>query len=366
MTFANFIFVVFLLLSLLVFAVLVLLVRQIKKDGRLPPEKLSTLTAILFIPALIIFALVFKGIAGWRSNIQLQNNQIEVGAFVKSVYQPLAVSQQKLHAKLSETNSLLLEIESMELTYPNHVELVRHVKKQWKAGQAVLFKTYHNTDKQIRRAWIAHNTMDREDVLSKFSKQAVHLEVQIHKAEKKYLTHIYSVQTQMVRSLDQARRLLDSHRKPARTKKGRLANKLLSEKIRPFSSTTSAEIIGYLSLVDVQLQDEIATLQQLIRHAGQQMLVLNNHLYKNRDLKLPLTKAINDWKLFEEVSKQQLQQILFAIEAEFVARKLGLSGNSPAVRAMHKSLLIGIPAIVGKAHKKRKAIDQSYNIKGII
>jgi hypothetical protein len=168
----------------------------------------------------------------------------------------------------------------------------------------------------------------------------------------------------MVRGLDQARRLLDSHQKPARTKKRRLENKKTSESIQPFSPTLSTELIGYLSLIDEQLQTYIDTLQQLIRHAEQQILVLNNHLHKNRDLQLPLTKAISDWQQFEKLSKQQLQQVLFAIEAELVARKLGLSGNSPAVYAMHKSILKGIPAIVSKAQKRRIAIDQSYNIKG--
>ncbi len=364
MTFANFIFFIFLLLSLIVFVVLALLVHKIKNAGRLSSDKLSTLTAILFIPAILIFVLVYKGISGWRSDIQFQYDQIEVSSFVSQIYEPLSVSQKLLQEKLYITNSLLIEIESMELTYFNHIEMIRHVKKKWREAQAVLYKTYQNTDKEIRRAWIAHNTMDRNDVLSKFSKQAVYLEEDIHQAEKNYQSLIYSVQGQMVRGLDQARRLLDSHQKPARTKKRRLENKKTSESIQPFSPTLSTELIGYLSLIDEQLQTYIDTLQQLIRHAEQQILVLNNHLHKNRDLQLPLTKAISDWQQFEKLSKQQLQQVLFAIEAELVARKLGLSGNSPAVYAMHKSILKGIPAIVSKAQKRRIAIDQSYNIKG--
>ena len=72
---------------------------------------------------------------------------------------------------------------------------------------------------------------------------------------------------------------------------------------------------------------------------------------------------INDWKALEANSFARMNQILFATEAEYIALKLGLSQNSPTIKAMHKSLLVNLPAIVGKAQKERKSIDQSYNFK---
>ncbi len=362
LTYANFIFVVFLLLSLLVFVVLILLIRQIKKDGRLAPEKMSTLAGVLFIPSIIIFALLFKGLLDWRAEIQQQNNQIEIESFVGGVYQPLVKSRQSLRKSLNEMQGLLQEVESMGFEHPNHSDLIKRVKDQWQLGHSALYQTYSDTDKEVRRAWIAHNTMDSQDVLGKFSKQAVHIESQIKKAERDYQAHIYGVQDEMVKSLDEARKLLDANRKPAKSKKQRIINQAVGEKIQPFNSLATSELITFLSTLDARLENEVLTLQELIRLSGQQVAIMKDHLYKNRDLEKPLTKIIGDWKELEENSNASLQQVLYAVEAEFVARKLGLSPNSPAIKAIHKSLLVNIPSIVGKGLKQRKIIDQSYNI----
>ena len=362
MTFANFIFVIFLLLSLVVFAFLILLMRQIKKDGRLPAEKMSTLAGVLFIPGIIIFALIFKGITSWRAEIQNEQDLLEVESFISDVYKPLATSRQILRNNLAGMNSLLQQVESMELEHINQSDLIRRVKEQWRTAYGTLYQAYTDTDKEVRRAWIAHNTMDSEDVLGKFSQQAVLIESQIKKAEKDYQAHIYSVQDEMVKTLDNARLLLDANRIQPKSKKQIVENQALRESIRPFNDYATSELLGYLASIDARLEKDVKNLQELIRLAGQQTAILKEHLYKNPDLEKPLTKIIGDWKGLEEASKASLEQILYAIEAEFVARKLGLSPNSPAINAMHKSLLVNIPEILGKGLKQRKVIDQSYKI----
>ncbi len=362
MTFANFIFVVFLLLSLLVFAFLILLMRQIKKDGRLPVEKMSTLAGVLFIPGIIIFVLIFKGISAWRTEIQNQQNLLEVESFISDVYKPLATSRQLLRKNLADMSSLLREVESMELEHPNQSNLIQRVKEQWQMGYEALYQAYSDTDKEVRRAWIAHKTMDSQDVLGKFSRQAVQIESQIKKAEKDYQANIYNVQDEMVKTLDNARKLLDANRIQPKSKKQITLNQALRERIRPFNDFATSELLVFLSTIDERLENDVKNLQELIRLSGQQTAILKDHLYKNQDLEKPLTKIIGDWKGLEDESKASLQQILYAIEAEFVARKLGLSVNSPAINAIHKSLRVNIPSILGKGLKQRKVIDQSYNI----
>ena len=362
MTFANFILVIFLLLSLLVFAVLVMLMRQIKKDGRLPPDKMSTLAGILFIPSIIIFALIFKGISSWRADIQQENNQIKLESFVTSVYEPLTKSRHSLLNKLSSMNGLIRNVENMEIEHPNHAKVIRHVRDQWGIAYKNLHQAYLESDKEVRRAWIAHNTMDSQDVLVKFSKQAVQIESQLKKVEQNYQAHIYSVQDVMVKSLDQSRKLLDTNRNPPKSKKQMALNEALRESIKPFNNFAISELMNFLATLDERLKNEVETLQQLIRLSAQQEAILRDHLYKNRDLEKPLTKIISDWKALENSSNDSLEQILFAIEAEYVAVKLGLSIESPAIKAMHKSLYNNIPAIVGKGLKQRIVIDQSYRI----
>ena len=362
MTFANFIFVIFLLVSVVIFIVLVLLIRQIKKDGRLPREKMTTLAAVLFIPSIIIFALLFKSISNWRAEIRQQQNVVEIESFIASVYQPLVNSRKQLRNNLLEMQNLIQNVESMELAHPNHFDLIRLVRQQWSLGHAALYKAYAETDKEVRRAWIAHNTMDRQDVLLKFSKQAVQIEAQIKQAQKEYQAHLYSVQGEMVKKLDRARKLLAANISPPKSKQQIAFNQALRETVKPVNAGMATELMSFVGTLNKRLEDDLKIQHELIRVAGQQSAIIRDHLYKNRDLEQPLTKIINDWKTLEEKGNEGLQQIYYAIEAEYVVRKLGLSANSPAINAMHQTLLKTIPAIKGEGLKQKKRIDQSYSV----
>jgi len=337
--------------------------RQIKKDGRLPAEKMTTLATVLFLPALLILALAFKGISNWRSGIQSEDNRIEMETFVNRAYPPLVHSQQRLLITLQKTQALLNDIEVLERKFPSHADLIKKIKLKWSTSQSILYKVYENTDREIRHAWISHKTLDSRDVLAKFSKQAVKLNSNIINAKKDYRSQLLSAQTDIVKNLDAARQLLDSIRKTTKSKKQKAKNALTLKKIRHFDDRTKAKLIEFLGRVDGRLRQEVEALNELIRLSGQQRAEVRSFLLNNQDLEKPLTKVISDWKALEQNSYKRLNQILFATEAEFIALKLGLSQNSPAIKAMHKSLLINLPAIVGKAQKERKSIDQSYNFK---
>ena len=362
MTFANFILAIFLLISAIVVMVLIMLIRQIRKDALLPEERLNTVVAVLFIPTIIIFALIFKGITDWRGEIQQQQERQEITQFVERIYMPLAEVQQSLRDSFEQMRSLLKSIDELEITYPNHGKMISSIREQWSAAQRILFNTFNDTDKEVRRAWIAHNTMDQEDVLAKFSKQAVYLEENLQKAEKKYKLSLHNSEDKLIKNLDQARRLIDANRKPP-GKKQRALNKELVENLQSFNDRITADLIAYIGSIDSRLKVEIETLQELIRLSGQQVSILKNHLSKNEDLEKPLTIVINRWIDLEQKNRTQLKQVLYAIEAEYVARKLGLSAKSPALAAMHKSLRVNIPAMVGDALAERKRINQSYKIR---
>lgn len=342
---------------------LVLLIRQIKKDGRLPAEKLTTLAAILFLPVIIIIALVFKGLMDWRSEIEFEKNRVEVEQFVTSAYEPLAESQQLILTSLSKMGSLLRETEELEIAFPSHFQLIQKVDKQRRLAQSSLYKIHKESDKEVRHAWISHKTMDSSDVLAKFSKQAVQLDSSIRNAMKKNQAQLYGTQDDLIRDLDAARKLLDSIRRPAKSEKQKLKNIETQNSIKYFSDRTKDTLINFLGRIDQRLQNEIETLQEVIRLSGQQMAKVRSYLLKNQDLEQPLSKVIADWKDLEQSSKAHLHQILYAAESEYIALTLRLKENNPAVKAMHKSLQVNLPYVVGIALKKRNRINQSYSFK---
>jgi len=138
-----------------------------------------------------IFVLCFKGLSNWRADIQEDINATEIENFVIGVHKPLTISRSELRDQLLEMQTLIKKIEEIELAHPNQNKLIHFVKNQWLLGHGSLYKAYTETDREVRRAWIAHNTMDRQDVLFKFSKQAVQINARIQLAQSEYESHLF-------------------------------------------------------------------------------------------------------------------------------------------------------------------------------
>lgn len=373
--FANVVFIAFLLISAIVFGFLVLLVRQIKKDGQLSQEKLTRLSAFLFMPFILIFALVFYGLSSWRADLKYQQSRVEVEKFVNRVYPPLAESQQSLLQSISHMRKLQESIEPLRDEHINHAGLLDKIATEWRDSQQTLYTLYAETDKEIRHAWISYKTMDQQDVLDKFNTKAVKLNDKITKLDRDYQVGVRGAKDELIKSIDAARRLLED--KKRRTKQKKKKSKAKSKKqikgknkdnqepivIVNFTERTTAKLLAFLSRLDDALADEVLRLEEDIRIARQRHEEVRLYLKDNPDLQLPLSKVMNGWQQLQRTNHQYKNQILYALEAEYLARKLGLSKNDPSVSAMHKTLQSKIPSIVRKARMQRVALERSYSIK---
>ena len=75
-----------------------------------------------------------------------------------------------------------------------------------------------------------------------------------------------------------------------------------------------------------------------------------------------MTKIIEAWETLRSKTNTKLNHLYFAIEAEYVALKLGLSVKNPAIKAMNQTLLKKIPIIKKEALKQKDIIDHSYSV----
>ena len=362
MMFANVSFIIFILLSIVIFGFLALLVRQIKHDGQLPEHKLKQLTALLFIPAILVFGLVFYGLSSWRTEIKAQQTRTEIAQFVTRVYKPLADSQASLLQSAKDMRLWLDAIDRLSGEFPNHQALIKQIETEWLASQKRLFKLYSDTDREIRHAWISYKTLNQQDVFDKFYTKAVHLNNAISKVNKDNQLNIRGVQDKLVKSIDEARRLLSTKKKNKHRKKSKKANKT-ELVIGNFNETTITTLLSYLASLDEGLAVEIRHLQENIRLARQRHEEVLLYLEDNPDLRQPLEKVLQGWKILQENNQNDFNTILYALEARYIARKLGLPKNNPAMKAMRKQFKLRIPAIVVKAQKQREELERSYNIK---
>ncbi len=362
MMFANVSFILFLLLSFVIFGFLALLVRQIRRDGQLPEHKLKQLTALLFIPAILVFGLVFYGLSSWRTEIKAQQTRAEITQFVTRVYKPLADSQASLLQSAQDMRLWLDAIKRLRGEFPNHQALIMQIETEWLASQKKLFKLYADTDREIRHAWISYKTLNQQDVFDKFYTKAVHLNNTITKVNRDNQLNIRGVQDELVKSIDEARQLLKPGRKNKRRKKSKKTDNTKLA-IGGFNETTITTLLSYLASLDEGLALDIRRLQGNIRLARQRHEEVLLYLEDNPDLRQPLEKVLQGWKILQNNNQTDLNKILYALEARYIARKLGLPKNNPAMKAMRKQFKIRIPAIVEKAQKQREELERSYNIK---
>lgn len=363
--YANVVLIAFLLVSVIIFGFLIVLVRQIKKDGQLSQDRLTRLTAFLFIPALLIFALTLYGISSWRAEIKHQQNRIEIAQFVNSVYKPLAASQQSLLQSIQHMRKLRNSLAPLRDNHPNHAEMLKNIASEWRSSQQTLYNLYTQTDKEIRHAWISYKTMNRQDVLDKFYTKAVKLNDKITKLNRDYQIGVRGAKDELIMSIDTARRMLNNKKK---TKKSKNKSKKQTTNnntpiIFDFKDSTITVLLNYLSQIDIGLEIEVQRLREDIRLAQQRQEEVRLYLIDNPDLEKPLNKVLDDWVLLQTNNRTHLNRILFAIEAEYLADELGLSKKNQAIKAMHKSYKLKIPSIVGKAQKQREVLERSYNIK---
>lgn len=349
-----------------------MLLRQIKKDGRLPTKKRNTLSVILYIPAIIIFALVFKQISDWRSDIKRQNKHAEIYNFANSVFPKLVTSQKAILEERNKMLLLLQKVQNLGVEHPNHIVLIDKIIEQWERGLKELKDAYKETDIQIRLGWISYKNGDdkgKKYVRTEFDRKAAQLYLKNQNAEKKYRNTIYSIQDKLIKSMDDARALIKANRIPPRGKQKTRVQKI-RDSIIPFSDQTVQKLISFTGekidtqrkgKIDAQLKGKIEGLQNIIRHAAQQSILLKNDLRNNPDLAAPLQITINRWNLLERISQEKLNEILYAIEAEYIARILKLPRHDQAIRAMHSSLKKEISYIVDQAFKNYKSITQSYS-----
>ncbi len=364
MMFANVSFILFLIISIVVFGFLILLVRQIKRDGQLSQDKLKRLTALLFMPAVLVFLLIFYGLSSWRAEIKAQQTRAEIAQFVTRVYKPLGESQESLLQSARGMRRWLDGIERLRGEFPNHQKLLQQINTEWLASQKRLFQLYSDTDKEIRHAWISYQTLNQQDVFDKFYTKAVHLNNHIEKVNKDNQLNLRGVQDELVKSIDEARQLLSTKKSNKRKrKKKKKQTKELEQNIADFNETTITTLLNYLSVLDDGLSVEVRHLQENIRLARQRHEEVMLYLEDNPDLRQPLEKVLQGWQRLQTQNQNDLNKILYTVEAQYIARKLGLPKNNPAAKAMRKQFKQKIPAIVSKAKKQREELERSYNIK---
>jgi len=349
---AGILYGIFIILSLTLLFAWYLLVKKIRSKTKLSSELFFLLSMALLLMTLLIIWQGVNTVSSWKSGSSRELNE-KIHSFTLSVYKPLVFSRDKVVAEIKDMNVLLEEIDDLIDDHPHHASLLLNTKEIWSNGVYQLKKLQKSVDKEVRRAWIAHDTMNQKTVDAKFAKQAVKLNKHINIELKKFRKLIINVHDMIRKDLFATQKQL---------LKGKLKKKSLAHNRNSsdFSTDTTEKLLTFSEIIDPSVHDGLLKLIDEITITEQRQEKVRFYLEDNPDLADPLIKVLDYWKAAEQQSRDYFDQLLYALESDLLGRKLGLHKNDYGIVSMNKTLKKQIPVIIKKIQRKRDSIDNSY------
>ena len=353
---ATILYGLFVIVAIALFIGWYFFIKKIRRDKPdMPTEKLILIAlASLFF---ILFATwhVSKSIEGtqWKGlDLGFNNeNQEEIHDFTLKVYKPLVFSLEKVDAEIKDMKILLDDVDDLIGEHPRHAVMLTHAKKTWHDGAYELRKKQKLIQKDIRRAWIAHDTKNQQTVDIKFSREAVKLDKRMNLDLKAFRKLIIDVHAMIRKDLSYSQKKL-GRKKPQINE--------VSPRTTEYTAEITGKLLAFSKTVNPAIHEGMEKLLEEIAITEQRQEKNKQHLEENKDLAEPLIKVIDYWKEAERQNRDYFDQFLYALESALLGRKLGLKNNDYGIKSMNKTLKKQIPLILKRVQDKRNTIDNSY------
>lgn len=321
----------------------------------MPTEKLIliALASLLFI----LFSTwhVSNSIEGteWKGlDLGFNNeNQEEIHDFTLKVYKPLTASLEQVDSEINTMKVLLEDIDDLIDEHPRHSIMLSHAKKTWQEGAYTLRKKQKLIQKDIRRAWIAHDTKNQQTVDIKFSREAVKLDKRINLDLKQFRELILNVHAMIRKDLSYSQKRL-GRKNPQENE--------VAPRINTYTTEITGKLLAFSKTINPAIHQGMEQLLDEIAITKQRQEKNREHLEDNNDLSEPLIKVIDYWKEAERQNRDYFDQFLYALESALLGRKLGLKNKDYGITSMNKALKKQIPLILKRVQNKRNKIDNSY------
>jgi hypothetical protein len=333
-------------------------IKRIRRTSDMSSESLFLIAVALLLALLFAIWRIsgsFEGIQwkGWDKGSSLfsVDNREEIHNFTLKVYKPLVYSLDTVDAEISDMHTLLDDIDDLIDDHPRHSTLLIQAKKTWGDGLYQLKKLKKVVKKDIRRAWIAHDTMNQQTVDTKFSREAVKLDKQLNKGLKQFRKLIIDVHAMIRNDLVKSQNQLGKNKQKTNQKNRHSPN---------YPTHLAGELLAFSKTINPNVHQGMEKLINEIAITEQRQEKNREHLNENKDLEGPLIKVIDYWKEAEIQGRHYLDQLLYALESSLLGRRLGLKKNDYGLLSMNQTLKKRIPILLKKVEKRRIAIDNSY------
>ncbi|MEE9303719.1 MAG: hypothetical protein V3U84_08020 [Thiotrichaceae bacterium] len=315
----------------------------------------------IFITALLIGVALSSWKAEYRhakSDFRLkQELNLNEYSFIDRTFRPLGQEYRQLRASIDGLDKMKAKIRKLKPQHANHKTLLEKMLKTFTDESKMHNKLYKQVNLEIRNAMIlSATTQDSAAVQTKFYTRAKVLHAKAVNARKRVSKKLGETAGLLADSLIEARRNL--HKRQKRTKKKNKQNKVT--RLYYFPDPIAQRLLTFLGKYDVA---SLATTRKIIKviiTAGQHKDTMQVLSQREKELKVPLEKTMQLWRDAEIEGQKYWGNILYSLEAAYLADQFNMPHHNPAYRSLMRDLKQVIPEQLNKLVQTQREVANSF------
>jgi hypothetical protein len=358
----------FLILVVLLFIMQVRFFRHPPAWLKLSPEWRAVLLLVAFIGSLGVSLATFMKLSHWKSEyrkarevkVEKQYLNSDLLTFVRNVYAPLASAHKQLQVDLDGVKNIRKKMEDLIRKHPNHKEMLTNINNTLQKEVNKHQELYNNVDREIRNAWLHSTTQNRSYVEEHFHNRAVVLFNEINIARNRLNANVQRTGDLVEASLIEAKKILqkNSNQKKKSGKKNKNTPSFVQQ--YQFRDATANTLLEFMTQVDPDLVVVMKKMSEEIRLARSSRDTLGSFKQQNKDLVTQIDTTIGLWSELELQAQTYWAEILYAVEAEYLARQMNMPAQHPQLRRLHRTLRSKAIANLNRVRNARSNVENSF------
>ena len=331
--------------------------RRMRRTSDVPTERLLVMTLVMLGVLTSLFFFFDVQLESYRtSNGEVRKTEKEM--FVEKIYPPLARAQTLLDYQLKQLTILQERIFEISRNHPQQSTRLKLAYNTWKYERQGLTKLKLRVDRAVRVAMGVYKVSDKTYIESTFTREAVDWEKIISDRLDEYHESQLKVSNTMIDNVILQNKNL-SKLKQSKNSFGTASRTSLKS---TFAPRTVEPLNEYLEKAEPDLAETLAKLGGEVSTATQKRREARNYSLENSDLEPVFRKVIDGWLQQENKGVYYRDQLLHAIQAEYLAVLLGTNKKDNQIVRLKKSTSQLAQALYDDLIASRKILEKSYKM----
>ena len=331
--------------------------RRLRRSSDVPTERLLVMTLVMLGILVSLFFFFNAQLDGYRtSNGEVQKTDQQL--FVEKIYPPLAQAQTLLNYQLKQLTILQERIFELSRNHPQQSSRLQLAYNIWKYERQGLTKLKTRVDRAVRVAMGVHKVSDKTYIESTFTREAVDWEKIISDRLNEYHDNQLKVTNTMIDNVILQNKSLSQ----LKQNKNNFATASRTNLKSGFDPKTVAPLIEYLENTEPTLAEILTKLGGEVTTATQKRREARNYSLENPDLEPVFRKIIDGWLQLENKGVYYRDQLLHAIQAEYLAVLLGTNKKDNQIVRLKRSTSELARTLYDDLTSSRQILEKSYKM----